>query len=284
MNRRGDAMVSWAQAGVVTTAFRAPGKDDWARADLSGYFYYGVRHKIALDEEGNATIVLEGGASVSASYKPAGEPWQDDYLLSGWDTQVSAVTPDVTAQSADNAMAVWVNEDDSDDHVMAVGYDRDTSAREHQDEGGDCNDDGSCDNGGDGGGDDGGDAVQGTPQADVLVGTPGNDVFYAHGGNDVIIGLGGRDVVYGGPGNDVILGGRGSDRLFGGPGRDRIVGGYGNDRLVGGSGRDILRGGSGDDVLRAADRSRDRVFGGTGLDRYQLDRWLDRARSIESQL
>jgi hypothetical protein len=26
------------------------------------------------------------------------------------------------------------------------------------------------------------------------------------------------------------------------------------------------------------------VFGGTGLDSYSLDRWLDRARSIESRL
>jgi hypothetical protein len=37
-------------------------------------------------------------------------------------------------------------------------------------------------------------------------------------------------------------------------------------------------------VLRGADRARDRVFGGTGFDRYRLDPWLDHARSIESRL
>ena len=46
----------------------------------------------------------------------------------------------------------------------------------------------------------------------------------------------------------------------------------------------MLDGGSGNDVFRARDRGRDVVFGGTGLDLYSLDRWLDRARSIESRL
>jgi hemolysin type calcium-binding protein len=281
MNRRGDAMVAWAQNNRVTTAYRAPDGDHWTRAAITGYWYGGLRFKLALDEQGDATAVWQSSAAISASYKPVGQAWQDDYLLSGWETDSSSVSPSVTAQSADNAMAVWVNEDELDDHVMAVGYDVDTSAREHQDEGGD--DEGCEDDCGDDGGDDGA-SIQGTAHADTLVGTPGNDVFYAHGGNDVIIGLGGRDVVYGGPGNDVIVGGRGSDRLFGGAGRDRLIGGRGNDRLNGGSGRDVLRGGSGDDILRAADRGRDRAFGGTGLDQYRLDRWLDRARSVESKL
>lgn len=277
MNRRGDAIVGWAQAGTITTALRTAGKDRWVRADLNGSYFSGARQRIALDEQGNATIVWQTSFNVSASYKPAGEAWQDDYLLSGWDTESASITPDVTAQSPDNAMAVWVSEDESDDHVMAVAYDKDTSARENQDEGDDCGDDCGDDN------EEGG-VVQGTRHADTLIGTPGNDVFYARGGDDVIVGLGGRDLIYGGPGNDVVLGGKGSDRLFGGPGRDRIVGGRGNDRLVGGSGRDLLRGGSGDDVLRAADHGRDLALGGSGLDQYQLDRWLDRARSIESRL
>jgi hypothetical protein len=240
-----------------------------------------MKAEIALDEAGNATAVWVGGFSASASYKPQGQSWQDDYLLSGYDIESSSVTPAVTAQSPDNAMAVWVSEDKTDDRIEAVAYDANTSAREHEDEG---DDEGDDDGGGDEGDDEGEDVFQGTPQADTLVGTPGNDVFYARGGNDVIVGRGGRDVVYGGPGNDLIVGGRGSDRLFGGPGRDRILGGHGNDLLQGNAGRDVLRGNSGDDSLGAHDRNHDRVFGGTGFDQYQLDRWLDRARSIESRL
>lgn len=54
--------------------------------------------------------------------------------------------------------------------------------------------------------------------------------------------------------------------------------------LSGGRGEDFLNGGSGNDSFRAHDRRPDTVFGGTGLDFYSLDRWLDRARSIESRL
>jgi hypothetical protein len=281
MNRRGDAMVSWLQGNGLVTAFQPKGEKSWKRAAVTGY-WYALRAKIALDEAGNATAVWGGDYAVSASYKPEGQAWQEDYLLSGYDGS-SSVTPAVTAQSPDNAMAIWVNEDEADDHIQAVGYDKDTSAREHEDEGDDCGDDDDC------GGDDCGDdcdeeTFQGTPHADVLVGTPGNDVFYARGGNDVILGRGGRDIVYGGPGNDLIVGGPGSDRLSGGSGRDRIIGGRGNDLLQGNAGRDVLRGNSGDDTLRTHDRNRDRAFGGTGLDQYDLDRLLDRARSIESRL
>jgi Ca2+-binding RTX toxin-like protein len=285
MNRRGDALVAWVQGAGLFTSFRPTGEEGWRRALVTPY-WYALKAKIALDETGNATAVFSGGYAVSASYKPQGEGWQDDYLLSGYDDDGSSVTPDVTAQSPDNAMAIWVNEQEADDFIQAVGYDKDTSAREHEDEDDDegdddCEDD-DCE--GDEEGDDEGETLQGTPHADVLVGTPGNDVFYARGGNDVIVGRGGRDIVYGGPGNDLIMGGRGSDRLFGGPGRDRIIGGHGNDVLQGNAGRDLLRGNSGDDTLRTHDRTRDRAFGGTGLDQYDLDRWLDRVRSIESRI
>jgi RTX calcium-binding nonapeptide repeat (4 copies) len=281
MNRRGDAMVAWLQGLSLFTSFRPAAEQSWRRTSVTGN-WYALRAKIALDEAGNATAVWSGGYAVSASYKPKGEAWQDDYLLSGYETEASSVTPDVTAQSPDNAMAIWVNEQESDDRIQAVGYDKDTSAREHEDEGDDDCEDDDCE--GDDEGDDEGEVLEGTSHADVLVGTPGNDVFYARGGNDVIVGRGGRDVVYGGPGNDVIMGGRGSDRLFGGPGRDRIIGGHGNDVLQGNAGRDLLRGNSGDDTLRTHDRNRDRAFGGTGLDQYDLDRWLDRVRSIESRV
>lgn len=270
MNRRGDAVVSWVQAGGLKTAFRAPGEKTWKRVPISAS-WEGIGAHVALDEFGDATMVWDDGYEVSATYKPVGEPWQDDYLLTGYNEEDDGYwSSTVTAQSRNNALAAWVRGDSNDDMIDVVGYDKDTSRLEHQDEGDDSGDEGTF--------------FQGTSHADTLVGTPGNDVFYARGGNDVIIGRGGRDVVYGGPGNDLVLGGPGSDRLFGGPGRDRIVGGRGNDVLVGNAGRDVLRGNGGDDVLRGADRARDRVFGGTGFDRYRLDPWLDRARSIESRL
>ena len=272
MNRRGDAVVSWVQAGGLKTAFRAPGETKWKRVPITAS-WEGLGAHVALDESGDATMVWDDGYEVSATYKPEGEPWQDDYLLTGYDEEDNGYwSSTVTAQSPNNALAAWVRGDSNDDMIDVVGFDKDTSRLEHQDEGDDEGDDGE------------GEFFQGTSHADTLVGTPGNDVFYARGGDDVIIGRGGRDIVYGGPGNDLVLGGRGSDRLFGGPGRDRLVGGRGNDVLIGNSGRDVLKGNGGDDTVRAVDKARDRVFGGTGLDRYRLDPWLDRARSIESRL
>jgi len=53
--------------------------------------------------------------------------------------------------------------------------------------------------------------------------------------------------------------------------------------LRGGAGRDLIHGGMGNDVLLARDHRPDVVSGGRGLDQYRLDRWLDRARSIESR-
>jgi hypothetical protein len=271
MNRRGDAVVSWVQAAGLKTAFRAPGETTWKRVAITAS-WEGLGAHVALDEEGNATVVWDDGYEVSATYKPEGEPWQDDYLLTGYSDEESGYWSSVvTAQSRNNALAAWVKADANDDEIEAVGYDKDTSRLEHEDEGDDE-------------GDDEGEFFQGTKRGDTLLGTPGNDVFYARGGDDVIIGRGGQDVVYGGPGNDLVLGGRGNDRVFGGPGRDRILGGRGNDVLVGNSGRDVLKGDRGDDALRGADRAPDRVFGGTGFDRYRLDPWLDHARSIESRL
>ncbi len=272
MNRRGDAAVSWVQGlGSVPlwSAFRAAGAAAWGpRVPLADAF----GGRIALDEAGNAAAVF-GGYALSASFKPAGEPWQDDYLLA--DYGVSVAHHAVTMQSTGNATAVWVRQAEESERVQAVSYDINTAAKEAA-EGGDGGDEG----------DDGdeGDVVRGTAGADRLVGTAGNDIFYGLDGDDVIVGRGGRDVVYGGPGNDRIFGGRGADRLVGGYGRDRITGGRGGDILIGGPGRDVLRAGAGNDVLRARDLRPDRVFGGRGLDRYRLDRWLDRARSIESRL
>jgi hypothetical protein len=276
MNRRGDAAVAWVQgyggsSAMLWSSVRPGGSAGWSpRAQLTD-FWSGNRARVALDEAGNVTAVWSSFGRVSASFKPAGDPWQDDYLLSGYD--YSAVHPVATAQSPRNATAVWVRVGEDDDRVQAVSYDINTAAEEAADEG----DEGEEEEG------DEGESFTGTPGPDRLVGTPGNDVFHALGGDDVIESRGGRDVVYGGPGDDRLSGGRGADRLIGGPGEDRIRGGRGGDILVGGPGRDVLIGGRGNDAIRARDLFRDRVFGGRGLDAYRLDRWLDRARSIETQ-
>jgi Tol biopolymer transport system component len=94
----------------------------------------------------------------------------------------------------------------------------------------------------------------GTTRTDRLIGTPGDDVICGLGGNDEIRAGDGDDVVLAGDGNDVIDGGPGGDRLFGAAGRDRILG---------------------------RDGTADVVDGGPGVDRAEMDRGIDRVRSIE---
>jgi RTX calcium-binding nonapeptide repeat (4 copies) len=227
--------------------------------------------------------------TISASFKPIGKPWQDDYLLSRYDD--FAIAPAVTTLTAQKAIAVWIRSGDEDDRIQSVWYDIDTSAKEAEEGGGDEGDDGGDE--GDAGSDE-----MGTAHADRLVGTPGNDVFHGFGGNDTIDGRGGRDIIFGGPGADRILGGAGTDRLYGGPGRDEIVGGRGSDllsgdlgrdRLFGGSGADVLVGGAdrdllsgnrGSDILRARDGRTDTVRGGRGLDQIP-PRPLGRPRALD---
>jgi hypothetical protein len=356
MNSRGDAVVTWVQGRFASNAdlwssFRPAGSSGWARVGVT-QAWSGLQARVALDAQGNATAVWGGSFTVSASFKPAGQAWQKNYLLSSYD--FAAVQPAVTTQKPENATAVWIRAKTSDDQIQVVSYDVNTVKEQAEDE--DDEGDDEDDDEGDDDEEEEGLIVEGTPQADTLVGTPGNDVLYGYGGNDTIDGRGGRDIVYGGPGRDLISGGAGADRLFGGDGRDVIIGGRGNDavhggsgsdtlrsgrgrdvlygeadedriaggsgrdlvdggigadrlfggrgsdrilggadrdrmsggpgndRLVGGNGRDVLHGDSGDDRLQGRDHGSDIVFGGTGLDLYSLDRWLDRARSIESRI
>jgi hypothetical protein len=344
MNSRGDAVATWTQARLVGaqdlwSSFRAAGAERWNSVLVSAN-WRGLDPHVALDEQGNATAVWNGFFTVSASFKPAGEPWQDDYLLSAFDDHTAQ--PAVTTQRPENATAIWVRRsveaNEADDYIQAVSYDVNTykeEAEEEEEEGeeGEEEEEEEEEEAAFAGR-----IVRGTPVADTIVGTPGADIIYGFGGRDRIVGRGGRDVVYGGAGDDVIVAGpgsdrlhgglgsdrlvggpgtdvlrggsgsdvlrgdRASDRLYGGSGRDRLVGGSGADRLYGGFGRDHLRGGRGDDMLdggrgndllsggsgndafRARDGRRDAVFGGMGLDFYRLDRWLDRALSIESRL
>jgi Ca2+-binding RTX toxin-like protein len=295
MSRDGHAIAAWRQGDPnsdLLSSSRPPDTTHWGTPSPVATDWPGAEADVALDEAGNATAVWMSSGTVSASFKPEGKPWQDDYLLSSYDD--SAAAPAVATYGSQVATAVWIRAGEENDRIQFVNYDVDTSAKEAaaDDEGDDEGDSG----------DDSGDEYMGTSRADRLVGTPGNDVFYGLGGNDTIIGRGGRDIVFAGPGNDRILGGAGADRLYGGAGadviagghgrdllvggagRDRISGGRGADILVGGAGRDRLQAGAGNDVLRARDGLRDRVNGGRGLDQYRLDRWLDRARSIESRL
>jgi PKD repeat protein len=158
---------------------------------------------------------------------------------------------------------------------------------------------------------------------DVVYGGPGDDTLYGEGGNDVLVGGAGKDKLVGGAGADTLFaeeasgsfdlarqsartglfagatggdlldGGDGADFLVGSRWKDRLVGGAGADRLharggpdllVGGEGRDGLFGEGGSDTALARDGSRDRVVGGSGKDRAQVDRRFDRLRSVEARL
>lgn len=353
MNRRGDAVVTWVQGhltyiGSLWSSFRPAGAERWSRNPVA-QAWRGLQARIALDEAGNATAVWAGSSTIAASFKPVGQAWQQNYLLSSFEH--ATAHPAVTTQAPREATAVWVRAEAADDRIQGVFYDVDTAKEEAQDEEEEEEEEEDEEEA-----TEEGKTFRGTAKADMLVGTPGNDVFFGYGGSDTIDGRGGRDVVYGGLGNDRIAGGLGADKLFGGPGADRIIGGRGrdvlsggpgsdvvdggsgsdflygsrghdvidgrggrdlvygglgddrilggtgadelfggagadriaggraSDVLMGGYGHDILRGDSGNDTLRALDRGTDAVFGGTGLDLYSLDRWLDRAQSIESRL
>jgi hypothetical protein len=291
MTRDGHAIAAWGQGSPnsdIWSSSRVPGATRWSDPSPVTQDWPGIAADVTLDEQGNATAVWSSDATISASFKPVGKPWQDDYLLSNYDDYATA--PAVAASAPTQATSVWLLAAEDNDRIQSVDYDINTSADEA-----DGGDEGDGDSGGDG------ETFMGTPHADRLVGTPGNDVFYGLEGNDTILGRGGRDLIFGGPGKDrilggtgldrihgglgadVIVGGRGSDVIAGGAGRDRILGGRGDDVLVGGPGRDRLWAGSGNDTLLARDRLPDRVAGGRGLDQYRLDRWLDRARSVESR-
>ena len=113
--------------------------------------------------------------------------------------------------------------------------------------------------------------------ADSIRGGDGNDKIYAGGGNDVDIdGESGDDVIVGGHGSDTLNGGEGADELYGGlrdaddkadKSGDRLFGGSGTDKLYGGNGRDFLFGEGDNDDLRGGALN-DRLEGGAGLDRY----------------
>jgi hypothetical protein len=280
MNSRGDAVITWTQTPLTASAdlwsaFRKAGSVRWASTLVTDQ-WYGLDARVALDEQGNATAVWAGSFTISASFKPAGEAWQPNYLLSSY--EFATAQPAVTTQRPENATAVWVRTGEAADYVQAVSYDVNTYKeqvdQEEEEEEEEQEEEESLE----------GMTVRGTPGSDRLVGTPGNDVIYGYGGRDVIDGRGGRDIVYGGRGRDVIMGGSGSDRIYGGEGSDRISGGRGRDVVHGGLGSDRLRGSRGRDVLYGAagfdvidgGSGRDLVYGGIDADRIAGGRNVDR--------
>jgi hypothetical protein len=296
MNRAGDAIVVWRHFNVLWSSSRPRAGTGWqARAEIDPECAR-CNSSVSLDEDGNATATWSAIGSIEASFKPPGEGWQSRYLLSKYEHL--SYRPDVVTDENGKATAVWIRQGPNHDRVQAVPYTIETATEEAALDAAEeaiyeqierCYDQAEteedyerCERLEDELlGADEGEQIEGTARRDVLRGTPRNDVFYAYDGNDVIYGLGGRDTVYAGPGNDRVYGGAGSDRLLGGPGVDRLLGGRGADRLAGGLGRDRLFGARGADVLLGRDRLTDVVLGGSGLDRYRLDRLLDRAHGIE---
>ena len=88
--------------------------------------------------------------------------------------------------------------------------------------------------------------VLGTPRSDVFVGNPGRNEFFGAGGDDILKGRGGHD---------------------------DLEGWKGDDTLKPGAGRDLADGGPGADTFSTRDGTRDKVFGGPGVDRARKDRF-----------
>ncbi len=225
MTRSGHAIVAWRQGtpnANLWSSSRSPEATRWGDPSPIAQNWLGLEADVTLDEQGNATAVWSSSATVSASFKPVGKPWQDDYLLSSYDDDATA--PAVATFGPQVATAVWIRAGDANDRIQFVNYDIDTSATEAGGEG----DGGEGEGGGDEGDGGSGERFMGTAHADRLVGTSGNDVFYGLGGNDTIVGRGGHDVVFGGPGRTIlcavrstplarqrlIVGGRGADFLL----------------------------------------------------------------------
>ena len=143
-------------------------------------------------------------------------------------------------------------------------------------------------------GEDGNDTLTtGDGEDDALFGGAGNDVLsdgaglgrlIGNAGDDVLHGGGGKDCLGGAAGIDTLSGDLGNDTLKGDGGDDSLRGNDGNDVLMGAGGHDLMAGGSGKDGFAARDTLRDRLRGGTGIDRAYIDLGLDRKKGIENVL
>jgi Ca2+-binding RTX toxin-like protein len=143
--------------------------------------------------------------------------------------------------------------------------------------------------------------IRGTSSNDYLSGTQAADSIYGGDGDDTLIGGAGNDYFSDSSGNNVVFGDAGNDYIwytgnvtFGGEGNDYIRGAgtaYGEagaDTLYGGA-DSILYGGGGKDVLSLSWVPQQSVDGGSGTDRFAVQRWdldltaiaNDKIRNIE---
>jgi hypothetical protein len=244
LGRSGHLTVSWISAGDLVTVLRPPGGtfDD-------PVFIASSKGDVAVDSQGNLIAVWNG---VLARWKPFHAPAKDLFDLAP--DIFDARDPAVGTHGPAAATSVWRRENGA---IQASAFDIESGQEDDEED------------------------IDGTEDDDELFGTEGDDVFRAYGGNDKIYGRGGNDVVYGGGGVDRVFGGRGDDRLYGGRGRDFLFGGAGRDMINGGRGRDVLSGELGRDFLSARDGVRDYVAGGNGLDRFRIDKKLDRFDRLE---
>ena len=125
----------------------------------------------------------------------------------------------------------------------------------------------------------------------TVLGGDGNDLLRTGYGNDSIVAGVGRDMVRSGPGDDDVDAGGSRDTVFGGDGNDTLNGGNQGDTLVGGLGDDRLIGNIGDDLILAGDpnaprvpNARNRIEGGVGTDRYQLESDDDLLLDVETRI
>jgi Ca2+-binding RTX toxin-like protein len=122
--------------------------------------------------------------------------------------------------------------------------------------------------------------VTGDTRGMYVDGGNGNDRIVGSDGPDTVLGAAGKDQIYGGLGNDRLNGAGGNDKVFGEAGADRLYGGAGNDYIDGGSsgdrlypqaGLDTCLGQSGNDHFFAIDKTRDELYGGSGVDSCTCD-------------
>jgi hypothetical protein len=132
MNSRGDAVASWLQRGRAWSAFRPAASSRWTHAPFAEEWFGGVP-RVALDAAGNATAVWAGALTISASFKPVGEPWQHNYAISGDDFDL-VEQPVVTTQRPENATAVWIRAGERDDFIQTISYDINTYKQEVEEE------------------------------------------------------------------------------------------------------------------------------------------------------
>ena len=114
------------------------------------------------------------------------------------------------------------------------------------------------------------------PVRQKLDGGAGSDALYGYGGNDKLTAGydGSTNYLDGGSGNDTLQGGYGNDTMYGQAGNHTLYDSYGNDALSGGTRTDSRFGRQGNDTLDGGDDGvKDSLYGGTGADRFQEDRY-----------